>query len=426
MTSPMLERSCDFDDLRAAHRRERAPAQFRQRMWERFETAASRESARPALSMKSLLPSSSLGGFCAVAALGALLIWCIGHVQQDELEDEVSGPLGALSAPTRESSPGGNRSKSGRLCPTSEIPAGAFIYPAEREMDRWPAPLLVRTFQAQTPSCGALERRYLEVIPTSLSPQTSAPILIALHDQGQNVASLRIQETRWYFDALALRESFILVYANAAPSAATAPGLDNSGGWQTRAGAHPEIDDEAYLAGIVQDLTARGVVSGNNDVLLLGFGEGATMALAAAAKRPDRYAAVAAFMPSRVAVPAPGVASSRLSRVLLVTREPVTGEGQQNELEVAAEQWAVAIGALPAALGARPEARLRAVSGLQQLDLSAGGAGPSVRILVADRDLFPPPGAADQLSLDASRRRPGFVDGAEQVWAFSRKQPARG
>jgi hypothetical protein len=50
-----------------------------------------------------------------------------------------------------------------------------------------------------------------------------------------------------------------------------------------------------------------------------------------------------------------------------------------------------------------------------------------VRVLVLDEkaDPFPPPGASDPLALAASRRRPHFMDGAEQAWRFLRSEPTR-
>lgn len=429
MTTPKLERSRSFDDLRAAHQSERAPGRLRRTLWERFERLElpAIDAAAPG-SRRSLLPSSSLGAFAAVATLGALLIWLVSLVRTDAPEDLArSDAEGALAAPSLDQTPNAVAgSPSGRPCPSAEIPPGTWLEVPYRDPD---GALSLHTFDAATPSCGPLRRRYLQLVPDSLRPRTSAPILIALHDRGKDADWLRVQETRWYFDALAKRKGFVLVYANAAPSAATDPRWGYSGAWQTSKGAHPEIDDAAYLEEVVRDLARRGVISGNNDVLLVGFGEGGTMALAAAAERPERYAGVAAFVPAGVdVIPAPAAPVTRVSRVLIVTRDPEENIWRGTRLQAAARQWAVTMGGLGEARRARSEPVLVA-SGVKQLDVSGGlENGRDVRIVVLDpaRDLFLPPGAADPLSLAASRRRPDFVDGADQVWTFLRPERSRG
>jgi pimeloyl-ACP methyl ester carboxylesterase len=74
---------------------------------------------------------------------------------------------------------------------------------------------------------------------------------------------------------------------------------------QTDPGAKPEIDDELYHEGVIEDLTSRDKIAGGNPVWLVGFGGGATLALTLAAQHPELYAGVAAFEPSRFDIAPP-------------------------------------------------------------------------------------------------------------------------
>jgi pimeloyl-ACP methyl ester carboxylesterase len=235
-------------------------------------------------------------------------------------------------------------------------------------------------------------------------------------------------ETRWYFDALARERKAAIVYAKALQEPrASAPGTI-VGGWQTDVGAHPEVDDEEYLNRIVLDLARRGIIGGGNEVWLIGHGSGAVMALSAAAHHPERYTGAAAFMPTRLDVlPEGGLSGARLARRLARILLVVDGQPEDvfgRTLEARAKQWALALGAPEQHAPGSPRVVLSPRgAGVRQIDIGSGARGaPGVRILTleASVDPFPPPGGADELSLAASRRLPGAMNGAEEVWSFLR------
>ena len=167
------------------------------------------------------------------------------------------------------------------------------------------AGLTVHTFETPSRGCGPIVRRYLTYVPPSLSNETRAPVLILLHGGPDRAENMRSIQTQRRFEVLAARHGFIVVYASAVPSKDSDPGVLNQGRWRTHGYVRPEVDDEVYLLRIVEDLLARRVIDGTNPVFLVGYAEGANMALQAAAYRPDLYSGVAAFMPYEMGPPFP-------------------------------------------------------------------------------------------------------------------------
>lgn len=412
-----------LEELRRAHRVERAPAELRRRMLERFgapvdvRTEPSRQGSR-------VYPGPGLRGL-AVLAMLAVLLWGGRFLERRRAAPEgqtPEGPPGLTLGP--EPAGTGSRAASGepmRRCPLQEVPKGAMVAPMLTQSDVAHDGLTVHTFGMPTAHCGDLERRYLQYVPRALKRPARAPIMILLHHWGGSAELLRADDTRRNFDALAERAGLVLVYANAAPSAAPYTGTIDSSGWQTDERAHPQIQDHAYLARIVSDLGARGVIAGDNHVFLVGFGAGAAMALAAAAQRPDLYAGVAAFMPPQMYAAELPVEDGkrRLSRALFVLYdEPENGPGR-SPLAVA-EQWAIALG-VPGALAQaqRLDAPPERSPGVRQLDIATpASGGPAVRVTILNGsiDPFPMRGAKPGVSKH-SRRRQAF-SGADETWAF--------
>jgi poly(3-hydroxybutyrate) depolymerase len=138
-------------------------------------------------------------------------------------------------------------------------------------------------FEQQT-RCGPLRRRYLLRMPTGGT--AGAPLLIVLNAAGQSAEQAPL-ETRWRFDDLAQHERAVLVYPNGSPSLKKDEDEPiHAGVWQIDDGAHPAVDDVAYLQAVVDDLRGRRGLDRAGDVFLAGYGSGAWMALAAAARRP--------------------------------------------------------------------------------------------------------------------------------------------
>jgi len=303
--------------------------------------------------------------------------------------------------------------------------------------------LAVHTFEQTSSRCGPIERRYLAYVPERLGARTAAPVVIVLHGQGGNAEAMMSFQTRGTFNTLADAKGFVVVYGNGAPTSFNFPGLPNSGRWRAEgAGPDAEVNDLDYLARVIDDLAARGVIAGPNDVYLVGQSNGGGMALAAARLRPNSYRGVAAFMPYvgfDGADTPPSFAGTRLRRVLLAdsARDPGLPPGYADRvLAPLARAWAGAMGVS----GATPTET--AIPDSVKEDGGAAGGSAAVeatRDSTAKRvDLRSPTGAFRHLVFDRAghfwpTRQPvadpppvlarfGLrnrdVEGAEEVWDF--------
>lgn len=388
-----------LDELRRLHRAEAAPEELRQRLLERAEP-------RP------FSPGGSNGGRWRAArgvprglALGALALVALGVGLRSASSGWLGGGAGTAappeialgpeprgSAPLRAEPPAREAvslldGKPSRPCPLAAIPPGAVRMPQHSGLPGFTA----HTFEQTLPSCGPIMRRYLELIPPGLARRTRAPVVILLHDAGEAAETLHVKKSRQNFEDIAQRNEIVLVYANAAPGLATSVDVADSGAWQTDRRTHGEIDDEDYLRRVVEDLGTRDVIDGSNDVFLVGFGDGAAMALDAAVRSPGLYAGVAAFAPSNLAFvePARPRASARLSRVLIVVEVPSRGtaEGWRLSMPMFARRWAAALGLEQKVVGrswsfGNPSQR---AGTLERFDVSLPATGsPGVRMYVVD------------------------------------------
>lgn len=419
-----------FEHLRRDHRHERAPTPLRERLLERLDVVERRASETPALPRVLSARWRAPLGFGLAAALLAL-VWmrlptsgglASGRLGPEPIADAIrtrpAEPRLAADIPTAPPRP----------CPLEELLGGlapdalADTPPPPTDADRWG--LSWRTLRLPTPSCGSLPRHFLQLVPPGTPPIYRGPVLILLPGMG-SPESLAI-ETRWYFEGLAREKQAVTVYAKALQEPRPSTPSVLVGGWQTDTGAHPQVDDHEYLDRIILDLSRRGIIGGGNEIWLVGKGSGAVMALAAAAHHPERYTGVAALSPQRLDIrpkqelSRPRMAR-RLSRVLFMI-EGAPDDVFRGELETSAKQWARALGVTPSPSSlARRAVTSPRVPGLHQIDIgTAENGAPGVRILTLDPGLdpFPPPGAADPVSLAASRQRPHAINGAEEVWKF--------
>jgi poly(3-hydroxybutyrate) depolymerase len=193
------------------------------------------------------------------------------------------------------------------------------IYEPARLAGAPAAGLDVHVFAQATARCGSVDRRYVSYVPRALAARTAAPVLLVLHGQGGSAEAMMTFQTRGTFNRLADEKGFVVVYGNGLPTTFNIAGLPNSGRWRseyTDLGA--TVDEVGYLRRIVEDLTARAVIAGGNDVYLVGQSNGGGMVLSAARQQPDAYAGVAAFMPFVGFSPAapPSLVGARLRRAL--------------------------------------------------------------------------------------------------------------
>lgn len=341
--------------------------------------------------------------------------------------------------------PGASKASCKRACPLDVVPRSARIEPqfSDAPLDDQ---LTLHLFQQPTTSCGPLTRRYLSFVPRTLRPRTTAPILMVLNGSGTNAESARHFMAHDRFDALATRDQAIIVYANAAPGSTTSPsaGFPNTGSWRQEHFDDGEVDDVDYLERILLDLKDRGVISGDNPVVLAGLSNGGGMVLKAARRRPQRFSGIAALMAydGEVPEPVPNLVGTPLQRVLIAFTigDPGLQNGYHETLAVQPAAWATALG-LPASAIASPKQALlpdRVIEGrgypgnspvvlatrdsrVTQLDMEAPGTQGRVRVLRMDHagHLWPNP-VQDEEDLVVARwglRNQDF-DAADAVWEF--------
>jgi predicted esterase len=433
--SPRLERSPEFDDVRDAHRSERAPVSLRRRSLEWLDRGPSRLprelESRDDWRHAWARHQRSAAAFAA-AGVGALLLWLLAHTNgagapRAESEPEPEVALAARPEPQSAARSTGLEPRSGggepaQPCPRQ--PSGeAPILPTPRipQLEG----MTEHVLRMPISDCIELSRRYLQRLPDALPARARVPVMILLHDTGQSPERTRL-ETRWYFEALARERRFVLIYASAESLPPAREGMVDAIG-QADSGLEPRIE-ALYLERVVGDLVSRGVIADPDPVWLVGFGGGATLALTVAAKHPDLYAGVAAFGPDRFDIPPPALLpSSRLERVLLVAEgkpAEVWGGTPQQRL---AQSWALALGVRGRDGGTRPRTRFSMKGKLGSIDLANDGQrARSVRVLTIERglDAFPPPGAVEPLLLAELRRRPDFFNGAQEAWQYLENGPA--
>lgn len=347
-------------ELRELHQSERAPLELERSVLERVLPARERGKKPFAARMRGWWNRAPLGWTVFGATLGAVaaVVLYLGTIQLDEPspgdlnpgelypgEEALSSDPARVLGPEPRSKTA-DEARRDAHCPLDELAADEAprIEPPMRVDD-----LELDTFEMPIPGCPPLVRSAVNFVPSTLSLPSRAPLLLFLHNGGDfahsGVGSLRGQAS---LEALAEREGFIVVYANASPAASLKTRF-----WQTDPeGANRSIDDFAYLARVVDRLEERGLVersAGGPDVYLVGYGSGARLALEAAARYPERYAGVAALLPDKINAfrPPPRRADTRLSRIFFVTLQderPWT-YWPGVPLDVATlDEWSVAVG----------------------------------------------------------------------------------
>jgi len=350
-----------------------------------------------------------------------------------------AGCVRPRAAPPAPSAEAGSRA----LLECLGAPADAIYQP-----DRLAAPpapgLTVHTFQQDTAACGPALRRYVAYVPAALGPRTAAPVLIVLHGQGASAEAMMTLQTRGTFNRLADRAGFVVVYANGLPTAFNIPGLPNSGRWRSEyTDLASTVDEGAYLQRIADDLRARQVIAGGNELYLVGQSNGGGMALSAARQRPDAYTGVAAFMPFVGFSPTPpqDLLGARLRRVLFAFSNADPGLPPDYAAQVLAplaRGWARALKVADGDLDAPAETDLpdlvkegqggdaanEAVaitrdSSVKRLDLRAPAA--ALRELVFDHagHFWPTRAASDSPALASQYGlRNQDIEAADEVWRF--------
>lgn len=444
-----------LEDLRLMHAAERAPEAFKHRV---IRAACERAVSAGPIEVRSVLEAfvfnristlrEALGRSLATIgridvrwahfglALGTLAV--IGVAR--ELWDDPDAAIVPLAEPSTQShaapAAGTARSSSvalqmGAACPQAIYPLRPPFDPASTDAGVREAGVTLHTFLQETRSCGQVTRRYLEYVPPGRSA-SHAPVVLILHGSRDRAEGMRQVQTRERFEALARRDGFIAVYASAVPASDSDPNVPNVGRWQLEGELERQVDDLGYLERIVRDMQRRGVIAGNNRVLLVGHAEGATLALHAAAQRPDLYSGVAAVMPA-AAIAAPRLeADAKLSRVLFISLG--------DDMRAAVHDWALSLGITHKAIEAARAVNLvdRASEGrdhasvalrsrssrVRRVDIeTSDDQGAKIRALFVSENagrFVPMPGPdRPELAADFGFRNQD-IDSAEEAWSFLR------
>lgn len=332
------------------------------------------------------------------------------------------------------------------VCPSDEVAIGIVPAPTVTTLDQTTTGVHLYTFPQSTKDCGTVTRRYLAYVPASLitssSGPTSAPIIIILHGSGADAEAMRAEITQARFEALADQDGFVVVYGNAAPSSFTMPEFPNGGSFRFDADA--EVDDVAYLRMIVDDLTARGAITGTNPVFLAGLSDGGGMTLFAGLRDPSRYLGLGLIMPFPGSPPPLPVATagSTIRRVLLAYSlgDPGLPPGLPAQLVPLGPAWAQAIGVPADDVAAPIETALPDVvkegdgyggqvasalatedSHAETIDYGSDPSGPLCRVISFDHagHLWPVPNPQDNDTLIGEF---GFrnqdLDMSDVLWSF--------
>lgn len=333
-----------------------------------------------------------------------------------------------------------------KLCPMELVPYPETIVPESVQVALVDG-LTLHTFDQATVRCGAMRRRYLSYVPAGAAQSSDAPVVIVLHGSGINAESAEDHQTKGRFNQLADRDGFIVVYGNAAPGELSSndPWFMNSGSWRQDLFDDGELDDVEYLSLVLEDLKARSVISGNNDVYLVGMSNGGGMVLKAATERPEMWAGIAPFMAfdGWAPPPVPNLVGTRLKRILfgISPDDPGLFDGAYTAvLTTLPARWAAAMGlpvdaiqnparsALPNVVnegesytGSNTVALRTRNSSVTQIDINAVGVPGKLRVLEFARGghFWPNPIADSDLRLsEAWGFRNQDLDAADATWEF--------
>lgn len=330
-------------------------------------------------------------------------------------------------------------------CPMAAVPVPETVQPESSWLPLTDE-LTLHTFDQETTHCGPIRRRYLSFVPNALEAKTSAPVFIALNGTGGDAESFRSFHTLGRLDELAARDGAIIVYANAAPGPYSSdnPRWFNAGTWRHDTRDDGEVDDVAYIEMVLDDMQKRGVISGDNDIFLMGLSIGGGMVLQLAKKMPERFKGIAPFMAydGSHPTPVPPLSCSGITRILfgMSSKDPGLPEGYGDVLSALPSEWAAAAGlpqdvidspvvtALPNTVneganysGDNPIALRTRNSHVIQTDMSASGACARVRVLefVGGGHLWPTPELGEKA---AYAEEYGFtnqdLDASDAVWDF--------
>jgi poly(3-hydroxybutyrate) depolymerase len=332
-------------------------------------------------------------------------------------------------------------------CPMAAVPLPETVQPESSWLSLTDE-FTLHTFDQETTHCGPIRRRYLSFVPNGLGSTTSAPIFMALDGTGSDAEGFASIQTRERLNTLATRDGAIVVYANAAPGPYSSdnPLWRNAGTWRHDTRDDGEVNDVAYIEMVLDDMQKRGVISGDNDIYLMGLSIGGGMVLQLAKQLPERFKGIAPFMAfdGYSPTPVPSLSCSGVSRILfgIASNDPGLPDGYGDVLSALPSEWAAAAGlpqevidapivtALPNTVnegadysGDSPIALRTRNSHVIQTDMIAPNACARVRVLefIGGGHLWPTPELGQKADLSYVEVY-GFtnqdLDASDAVWEF--------
>lgn len=340
-----------LDELRRLHYEERAPESSRQRALEalpsRVASRASQSSLGSWRRWRDRVASAGSGGegegdrtpraihrpwarlaLALALVLGIGVAHELGEQERSARSPSSSGEVSA-SAPQRGAARRAAESGADARCVGSEGRASPAAEPLDAEA--LAAGFTLHTFVQRGLGACWIMRRYLQYVPeTAAAP--APPVLLLLWGSGDRSELALGGAPVRQVAALARREGLITVSASLVERQPAERAALDAG----PPASPQELSEAGYLAQVVQDLQQRGVITEDSAIFLVGHGEGANLALQAAALRPDLYSGAAALMPGGSS-PLPHLEpGARLSRVLFLSLEKSTRS--------LVHDWALALG----------------------------------------------------------------------------------
>ncbi|MBK9180839.1 MAG: hypothetical protein IPM45_14965 [Acidimicrobiales bacterium] len=271
-------------------------------------------------------------------------------------------------------------------------------------------------------------RTYVLHVPPQVADGTTGPtaLVVALH--GGFGSGAQLEQTSG-FDAVADREGFVVAYPDGLALTSAAyprPIRTWNGGRCCGPAVRDQVDDVGFVAGLVDDLTARLPVDPGR-VFLVGHSNGAILSFRTACERPDLVAAivpVAGSMEVAACTPAPGVEPRGVSALVLHgdadRNHPIGGgRGERSVAGIDFTSMAETLRRWTAAQGCPAPGPPAAAGALTTTTWAPCAGGTATQLTVIAGADHPWPGSDPDRRLSPLQGEPTqALDATEAAWAF--------
>ncbi|MDE3120628.1 MAG: dienelactone hydrolase family protein [Paracoccaceae bacterium] len=271
---------------------------------------------------------------------------------------------------------------------------------------------------------GGLTRHFLLYVPASLPEHPGPrPLVVVLHGGGGTDAEIA-RATRHRFEALAEQAGFLVLYPDAIGR------MWDTGEGEVSAGLSPRRDDLSFLKAAVTAVEARYPVD-RSRLFATGISRGGHMSYLLACRAPGMFRAIAPVAMTLPAGLAADCAKAPPTGFLLIegTADPlvpykggrVTVLGRQRDTVLSADATIAAFARINRCAGARTDAPMGAVDRIRY----SGCAVPTGFDRVKGGGHTWPSGRVELPRFLVGRTNED-ISGADEIWAFFARFPARG